>query len=189
MIRRYILFLLAVAAVLVTAVAHRSSAPREWPENGDAARLKFSHSFHIKDAGMACEDCHSGAATSTTASDNLRSTHDNCTTCHEEQIGGECGYCHKDPENIVAAPLPPRDIIFAHAQHVAMKGVACTTCHSGLDGVEYAGPENMPTMTTCTTCHNAAKATNACEACHVSFTDLVPTDHLASNFRRRHACG
>jgi hypothetical protein len=186
MIRRYIVFLLAVAAVLVTALAHRSSAPREWPDSGGATRLKFSHSFHVKEAGMACADCHPGAAASSAATDNLRSNHDNCVSCHEEQIGSECGYCHKDPDNISASPVPTRDILFSHSQHLTVQGVECTACHPGLDSVDYAGPANMPSMTTCTTCHNNVQATNSCEACHRTFTGLVPADHLSSTFRRQH---
>jgi hypothetical protein len=186
MTRRYLILSLIIAGALITAVARKSTAPASWPENKDQKSLKFSHAFHVGEGGVACIDCHKGAATSKKASDNLRSTHDNCVSCHEEQINNKCDYCHRDTVNIQAAPSPQRDILFPHARHTEMKGVECVTCHGGLDKVEYAGPKNMPSMATCTTCHNNVKATNACESCHTSFTNLIPKDHLVANFKKEH---
>jgi c(7)-type cytochrome triheme protein len=176
----------AVYGTWSAAVAEKSAAPARWPANNDSKTLKFSHKFHITEAGIACIDCHKAAATSALSSDNLRSTHDNCVGCHEDQINSTCGYCHMDTTNIQAAPNPARDIIFSHEQHTAMKGVECATCHSGLDSVAYAGPENMPSMATCTTCHNDVKATSTCQACHMSFTNLIPEDHLVADFKKEH---
>jgi hypothetical protein len=140
----------------------------------------------VGEAGIACVDCHSAAKTSTLASDNLRSTHENCTPCHEEQITNKCDYCHLTPDNIEATPAPERAIIFSHEKHVTMKGVECVTCHHDLDKVQYAGPKNMPDMATCTTCHNDAQAPRVCEACHTKLTNLVPEDHLVANFKKEH---
>ena len=180
------IILLAVAAALLTAVAMKNSSTADWPENKESREIKFSHTFHIKDAGVACEDCHTAAKTSAVASDNLRANHDNCKTCHEEQINNTCGYCHVNPDSIEAIAPPARSIIFSHGQHVAMKGVECIKCHPGLDEVTYAGPKNMPSMETCNTCHNEKKATNACEACHTSFTNLIPADHRVADFKKEH---
>jgi hypothetical protein len=186
MTRRSLLIALGIAGALVTAVAMKSASPSGWPENGDAKTLKFNHGFHVTEAGIACADCHKAAATSMLASDNLRSNHENCTGCHEEQINNKCDYCHKDPENIHAAPSPERTIHFPHATHAAMKGVECVTCHAGLDKTDYAGPNNMPSMETCTHCHNNVRAANACESCHASFTGLIPRDHLVADFKKTH---
>lgn len=172
-------------AVIVTAVARKSSAPGGWEQSASSTQLKFSHKFHVQEAGVACADCHA-AATSASSSDNLRPAHENCQSCHEEQVNEKCDYCHKDPENIAAVPPAVRSIIFSHASHVTMKGVECVTCHPGLENAEYAGPANMPSMETCTTCHNDAKATNTCVACHVSLTNLIPPDHLVASFKKEH---
>ena len=185
MLGRYLIVILVIAGALVTAVAHKSSAPMSWPEDDKASPLKFSHKFHVGEAGVACADCHN-AKESALATDHLKAGHDNCTSCHEEQLNDNCAYCHVDPDNIVPAPAPAREILFSHQQHVAMDGVACETCHAGLDKVAYAGPANMPTMETCATCHNSTRATNACEACHLKLTGLIPSDHLVANFRREH---
>ncbi|MEW6509641.1 MAG: cytochrome c3 family protein [Bacteroidota bacterium] len=184
--RTLIIAALVITGALVTAVARKSTAPPGWPENNDATTIKFSHKFHLTEAGVACTDCHPTGKSSTNAADNLRSTHDNCVSCHEEQINNTCAYCHKDPDNIQAAPAPERTLLFSHAQHAAMKDVECATCHAGLDTVEYAGPANMPGMATCTTCHNNVTATNACESCHTSFTNLIPANHLAADFKKEH---
>jgi len=184
---RRILFILVIGgAALFTAVARKESATHQWPETDDATRLKFSHSKHLTEVGVACLDCHGAAKTSKLSSDNLRSNHDNCTPCHEEQVTNTCGYCHVNPDDIQPGPVPARDIIFSHENHIAMNGLECVTCHSGLDKATLAGPTNMPTMETCTNCHDNAKATNTCEACHINLTTLIPNDHLVANFKREH---
>jgi hypothetical protein len=178
---------LAVAGIGVTfAVAHKASTSGGWPANADSTQLKFNHAYHVGEAGIACADCHTAAAKSDKAADNLRPNHDNCSTCHEEQVNNTCSFCHKDTTNIQATPAPARDLLFSHQRHVGMKDVECTTCHAGLDKVEYAGPANMPSMATCVTCHNNAKATRECAACHTSFAALIPADHLEPNFRIGH---
>jgi hypothetical protein len=186
MTRRYLIVSLVIAGALVTAIARKSSAPGQWLEGRDKEVLKFSHAFHINEAGIACADCHKGGLSSTKASDNLRSNHENCAGCHEEQIANKCDYCHRDPQDIQAIPVAERTIIFSHAQHASMKEVECATCHAGLGKVEYAGPANMPQMATCATCHDNARATNACASCHTSFTNLIPSDHLVANFKKDH---
>ena len=187
MIRRSSLFLLIAAGAAVTAaVAFRPTAWTGWPELSDSKQLKFSHKTHLEGAGIGCETCHPGALTSKVASDNLRSVHDNCTSCHEEQVNNQCDYCHKDPENILAAPEHLRQIHFSHEQHIGMKDVQCTTCHAGLNELEYAGPANMPAMAVCATCHNDRNVSNGCESCHTDLTGLVPPDHLAAGFKKDH---
>lgn len=185
--KRLIVLIAAVAFVLAlyTALAGKSTFLAPWEQSKSADYIKFSHTFHIGQ-GMGCEDCHKAARTSKLSSDNLGVGHDECTTCHEEQVNNKCGYCHKNPDNIEAVPRPARSIVFSHAQHVEMKDVQCATCHGGLEKVEYAGPANMPDMATCNTCHNNVKAANMCESCHVSMANLLPENHRQANFKRDH---
>jgi hypothetical protein len=185
--KRIILFitpLLLLGAVL-TALARRESPGIPWEQSASAKHIKFSHAYHVGEAGIACADCHKAVA-STQASDNLRAGHDNCTTCHEEQIGSNCGYCHKNPDAIEAVSVQPRTVLFSHQQHLGMEGVECVTCHAGLEKVDYAGPANMPGMATCNSCHDDLKAPARCEACHTTVVDLTPASHLIANFRREH---
>jgi c(7)-type cytochrome triheme protein len=187
MIRRSTLFLVIATGILVTAaVALRPTGTVGWPDLDDSKHLKFSHKTHLEGAGISCETCHPNATTSKAVSDNLRSVHDNCVTCHEEQINNQCDFCHKDPENIQAEPPHIRQLRFSHEQHLGMSGVQCTTCHANLSTADYAGPANMPSMATCATCHNDRKASNACESCHTNLTALIPRDHLEPGFKKDH---
>ena len=156
------------------------------PPDKNDSQLKFSHKYHIKEVSAECITCHPAAPTSKSSSDNLASGHDQCSGCHQEQVASECGYCHKNPENIVARPVADRTVIFSHESHLARKDVECATCHQGLDEVDLSGAENLPDMATCNTCHNNVKATNACENCHTDFVTLLPADHKRSDFMRSH---
>jgi len=191
MIRRYLIF--AVSLLLCIGVGTFTQLPavmagNTLPAPGDdrPSDLKFSHRYHIVEAGVDCATCHPAAATSKLSSDNLASTHDQCSTCHADQVSGECGYCHKNPENIVARPVAERIVIFSHENHLGKKDVECTTCHKGLEGAELASATNLPDMKTCNTCHNDQKASNLCETCHTDFVTLLPADHKQSDFLRTH---
>jgi len=133
-----------------------------------------------------CNICHSAAPTSKVSSDNLLAGHDNCVTCHEEQVTSSCGFCHTNPENIEPRVAPVREIVFSHEAHLSMKNVECNTCHVGIEGNEMPGTAQLPSMTACNTCHNDRKATNTCETCHTNFATLLPVDHQRSDFRRNH---
>jgi hypothetical protein len=182
----FIIASIALVAALFTAAARKGSVLEPWEQSTSSESIKFSHKFHVSEASIACEDCHKAAKTSNLSSDNLRANHDNCTTCHEEQINNNCAYCHKNPDNIEAVQLQERFIVFSHAKHVEMRGVECVTCHRGLDQVDYAGPKNMPDMATCNTCHNNIQAANTCESCHTRLVNLIPRDHLVANFKKDH---
>jgi len=154
-------------------------------EDSRPSQVKFSHKMHIKDVGADCATCHPEGSTSKLSSDNLASTHDQCSSCHEDQVTNDCGFCHTTPDNIVARPAASRTVIFSHESHAA-RSVECMTCHKGLDEVELASGKNLPDMATCNTCHNNVKATNACENCHTDFVTLFPADHKRSDFLRSH---
>ena len=191
MIRRY--FLGAFAVFLCVMMVTFTSLPTlmagsDTPQGPDdnPLQLKFSHKMHIKDVGVDCATCHPAASTSKLSSDNLVSTHDQCAACHQDQVSSDCGYCHKNPENISPRQVPERTVIFSHEKHLAMKDVECASCHKGLDEAELSTAKNLPDMATCTTCHNNRKATNTCEVCHTDFVTLLPQDHKRSDFLHSH---
>lgn len=191
MIHRHILGAVAVfLCVMVVAFTNlpalmAGDAPLEAGDD-NPSQLKFSHKKHIKDVGVDCATCHPAASTSKLSSDNLVSTHDQCSACHQDQVSSDCGYCHKNPESIAPRPASKRTVIFSHEKHLAMNDVECVTCHKGLDEIELATAKNLPDMTTCTTCHNDRKATTMCEACHTDFVTLLPQDHKRSDFLHSH---
>jgi hypothetical protein len=151
-------------------------------------QVKFSHQFHVTESGIACIDCHSEAAQSTKASDNLLAKMDACKNCHEQQEKSNCTYCHisADTSSYSASPNPVRELRFSHQQHVDSQKVACETCHNVIDKADASVGELVPAMTTCTTCHNDVKATAACENCHTNLADLRPREHNRSDFVREH---
>jgi c(7)-type cytochrome triheme protein len=190
MTRRYLY--IAVSLVVCVGLATIMDLPAliagttlQLPQEKNESQLKFSHKYHLKDVGAECITCHPAASTSKSASDNLASGHDQCAGCHQDQVANNCGYCHTNPENIVARPAADRTVIFSHENHLARKS-ECTTCHKGLDEVDLSSRKNLPDMTTCTTCHDNAKATNTCENCHTDFVTLLPSDHKRSDFLRSH---
>lgn len=192
MIQRYILF----STLLVFGVFVAISLNRPPVNAGDRPSLhggqdrseiiKFSHQYHIEEAGVECSSCHPAAPTSKFSSDNLLGGKAECATCHDVQDTDECLKCHIDNTKLVKFENPARDIIFSHEMHVGGQNLECATCHAGLDKVDFSGKENMPSMATCNTCHNNRDVTNTCEACHTNFTSLLPEDHLRSDFTRNH---
>ena len=179
---------IACGIVLVLGFTVVTTSRDTAPDQDRAEVIKFSHKFHISEAGVACADCHQMAQESKFSSDNLLSKKENCQSCHEEQLSSNCTFCHTsdDPSKYVALTTAKRELLFPHDLHVTQEKVACETCHKGLEKVELASHENLPSMTTCTTCHNDRKTSNACETCHTDFASLRPKAHNRNDFLREH---
>jgi hypothetical protein len=155
--------------------------------NRESPKIKFSHKFHVKDSGLSCTDCHASAPTSKMASDNLAAQHENCQTCHADQVEKTCTFCHtSDNVDTYVFPMPEREVRFSHESHVTGQKVECQTCHKDVEASEKLEDVRIPAMTTCTTCHNETKASNACETCHTNFASLRPREHDRTNFVSEH---
>lgn len=185
MIKRYVVFGLALITTVMIATAMKEPLYNDRGRVDHSKYLKFSHKFHVEEQGIACEDCHTAARTSKYSSDNLLGDHASCQTCHEEQVSNDCAFCHTTPDNIVPIPRPERELIFSHEAHLS-QNIKCETCHAGVEAVDYVTLKNMPSMTTCMTCHSEKNIAMNCETCHTNFTSLVPEDHLVADFRKRH---
>ncbi|MFA3782386.1 cytochrome c3 family protein [Melioribacteraceae bacterium 4301-Me] len=149
--------------------------------------IKFSHKVHL-DASVNCADCHTKVPESTSLSDKLLPDMETCGQCHDVQDEKNCNMCHY--EN-VQEPLIQKTatVIFNHKFHIGELKVECTTCHKGLDKVNYAfeSTETTPSMSTCYSCHNnTTVATNNCETCHTSTVNLIPQDHKEVSFLANH---
>ena len=164
------------------------TASVDGPTSADAPGMKFSHKLHVKDAGVACADCHASAPTSVLSADNLRAGHANCESCHSEQIEKTCTFCHtsEDPAEYVAAVPGDRELVFSHQQHIQVQSVACETCHAGIDAEEAPVGDRIPTMSTCNACHDNVAASNACETCHTNLVALRPAEHNRTDFASQH---
>lgn len=177
----------AVLALIVASTLVMQS--REATFDQDRGKLiKFSHQFHVKDAGVACQDCHNAAAASKISSDNLLAKKADCQSCHEEQLANNCTYCHTsdDVSTYAAFENPKRELLFNHEFHVADQKATCESCHKGLDEMTLATEKSIPEMSQCMTCHDGDKAPNACESCHTNFATLRPKEHNRTNFVREH---
>ncbi|MDD8018270.1 MAG: cytochrome c3 family protein [Bacteroidota bacterium] len=149
--------------------------------------IKFSHQKHLGN-GVECLQCHK-ADLSEKSSDRILPTHEECKTCHEQEVQtpDQCKYCHVGEAPYLPLPKSPREITFNHKKHIADQGLKCETCHQNLDKVDFANAQNLPSMSTCVSCHNNVKATSQCENCHTNLASLRPASHNVTNFKREHA--
>jgi c(7)-type cytochrome triheme protein len=185
---RHGFFLTGVVLTLLLVFTVAVISHEQEPGEKQLKRVRFSHQFHVSEAGIACADCHTDAAKSTKASDNLLAKMEACKSCHEDPMKSNCTYCHfsADSTAYTATPNPVRAVLFSHQQHVEDQKVKCETCHTVLDKADEATGELVPAMETCSTCHNGSKTTNACEKCHTNLASLRPLDHNSTDFVHEH---
>ncbi len=179
---------LAAALVLGLVIVYSVQITSTEMSGADSKRsVKFSHSLHVKDAGMACADCHVAATTSMSASDRLLVDHPACQSCHEEQLSSNCTFCHlsEDTETYALSANPRRELRFPHKTHVD-QGTSCETCHPAIDDEAAVIGQQVPPMATCNTCHNDVQVTNACEVCHTNMASLRPREHNRTDFVKEH---
>lgn len=155
-------------------------------QNYDNSKIiKFDHKLHTVDASVKCEDCHSKALTSVSSKDNLNPKKKDCESCHDVKDSKQCNLCHYD--NVFKKlKASDRELNFSHKQHAKEKN--CTDCHRDLDKVKFSkeAAAGFASMESCYACHNNQKASNNCESCHNNLTNLIPKDHLKTNFLNQH---
>jgi hypothetical protein len=162
---------------------------------GTAHADAFSHKLHLS-LKLQCATCHTAAAASTKASDNLM------------PAKSVCLQCHGDENDDIQIPSPPstRTAFFSHAQHLKMGNVApllaaaidkrnylqppgdirrylnttdaCQACHRGLPESDRVTPAAMPQMADCLVCHTEIDNPFSCEKCHAKGAPLKPASHL-----------
>ena len=168
---------------------------------GLAQSQPFSHKVHIK-LVSECISCHTQAATSSAASDNLKPDASACANCHEKvEIG---------------PPLGSLVVKFSHRQHLQMGNLApviagavksgkylgkpegllaelntknaCVACHRGLESSDQVSKASDPAMADCLVCHNRIDPPFTCTTCHAPDAQLMPADHVRG-FLELHATG
>jgi predicted CXXCH cytochrome family protein len=150
----------------------------------------FSHRLHLR-MKLACTTCHTGAAKSTSAQDNLLPARQVCLSCHKE----------------VTIPAPPVTPVnrFNHALHLKMGNIApllaravdakiylsppgdlrahlkgtnaCAACHRGLEESDAVSSAALPRMADCLVCHTQIDPPDSCEYCHARGMKLKPANH------------
>ncbi|MEN8191548.1 MAG: cytochrome c3 family protein [Bacteroidota bacterium] len=183
--KHFYIFLLTAGIIYLTITAFSFQTEAKDPSN--AKLIKFTHQTHIENE-LDCENCHTDAAESISLSDKLLPTMEACGECHDVEDDENCELCHFE-EVLEPLPVSESPIYFSHKSHIEEQEMECTSCHQGLEKVDY-GFESatlFPSMGDCYQCHdNTSKATNVCEQCHVSTADLVPLNHKQVNFNKDH---
>jgi len=180
----YILFIaVGIAFITMTAFDYKNDSQ----DSSHSSLLKFTHQTHL-DNGLDCETCHTAVTNSSSLSDKLTPTMEDCAECHDVEDDENCELCHFED---VYEPLPVKQssITFNHQSHIEEQSMECISCHKGLDKVDYGfeSPTLLPTMGDCYQCHNnTTLAVNECEQCHLSTADLVPSNHKQVNFNKDH---
>src|SRR5690349_16523971 len=150
--KRAAFLLIFLAGLSAHALGERARSPVVYPRQ--ELPLSFSHTLHLERQELACTACHTGAASSTRAGDDLMAPEATCTPCHaidrQKPDAKTCGLCHPgwdgigQPARVVA---PPARLKFSHQLHGQEK-TACTTCHGDLvkQKVGLATRAQLPSM-------------------------------------------
>ena len=172
---------------------------------------RFPHSRHLEQ-GLDCRTCHSAAADSRKAADNLLPDAQLCLACHNGQTAPEI-----DTQPLTDARTAERTYRFDHEFHLGLGdaapliaaaidsgkyhgkpgdarrfldgGNACTACHRGLEeSVAVDSAAHMPKMGDCIVCHTRVDNPFSCKECHIEGVNLRPADHTRE-FIDTHATG
>jgi hypothetical protein len=158
--------------------------------------IRFDHAAHAR-LGATCDGCHSTAAGSMLAADNLIPGEAACRGCHAidraqptktvatGKGAARCDACHVDgggngwmPVNAVSQPprvvLTRPNLKFNHRLH-ATRGIGCELCHGNASAEGMVTRVDLPMMASCLGCHNGKEAgkqaTSRCSACHLTEPD------------------
>lgn len=125
--------------------------------------IAFSHQLHAGQYEIPCQYCHTGVEIGKSA--NIPSANI-CMNCHMhiQNVGGKDGispeiakiYAAVDenkPIEWVRVHNLPDLSYFNHAQHVAVGGVECQTCHGPIEEMEVVYQHSTLTMGWCIDCH------------------------------------
>jgi cytochrome c2 len=125
--------------------------------------IAFSHQLHAGQYEIECQYCHTGVELGKSA--NIPSANI-CMNCHMhiQNVGGQDGISpeiakiyaavdNNQPIEWVRVHNLPDLSYFNHAQHVAVGGVECQTCHGPIEEMEVVYQHSSLTMGWCIDCH------------------------------------
>jgi cytochrome c551/c552 len=125
--------------------------------------IAFSHQLHAGQYEVPCQYCHTGVELGKSANIPSANICMNCHT-HIQNVGGKEGispeiakiydaYDNNKPIEWVRIHNLPDLSYFNHAQHVAVGGVECQTCHGPIEEMEVVYQHSALTMGWCIDCH------------------------------------
>ena len=125
--------------------------------------IAFSHQLHAGQYEIECQYCHTGVELGKSA--NIPSANI-CMNCHMhiQNVGGKEGISpeiakiyaavdNNQPIEWVRVHNLPDLAYFNHAQHVAVGGIECQTCHGPIQEMEVVYQHSTLTMGWCIDCH------------------------------------
>ncbi|EKB50210.1 c-type cytochrome [Cecembia lonarensis] len=125
--------------------------------------IAFSHALHAGQYEIECQYCHTGVEIGKSA--NIPSANI-CMNCHMhiQNVDGKDGISpeiakiyaavdNNQPIEWVRVHNLPDLSYFNHAQHVAVGGVECQTCHGPIEEMEVVYQHSSLTMGWCIDCH------------------------------------
>jgi hypothetical protein len=152
--------LLALALLLAAGAAFAEVLPQP---------IAYSHKIHVTGNGLDCRFCHSSANKSKYA--NIPSVQ-KCMMCHRTiatdnpEVKKVAQYWkEKRPIPWIKVTDLPNHVYFPHRRMVNA-GVACLTCHPGMDQAGAAEQKLEFGMGMCMDCHRKRKVSIDCWTCH-----------------------
>ncbi len=161
--------------ILVLVVVLSGSAYAYWRGSratGVSQPIAFNHRLHVKDAEIACSDCHPYYEHGSRSGLPDKEV---CATCHSEALSDSAAEAKllariADGKALGFRKLfhLPEHVFYSHRRHVVLGELACSRCHGGIAETEH--PPTSPliemSMDFCMDCHEQSKVTNECKSCH-----------------------
>ncbi len=128
-----------------------------------AQPIAYSHALHAGTLEIACQYCHTGVEIGKSANIPSANICMNCHT-HVQNVQGKEGISpeiqkiydavdNNQPIEWVRVHNLPDLAYFNHAQHVAVGGIECQTCHGPIQEMEVVAQHSSLTMGWCIDCH------------------------------------
>ncbi len=157
-----------IPAILPGQAPVYQSKEEKLPKEVAAQPILFSHKKHAV-AGMACLDCHAGAAATERAGLPDAAA---CMLCHATINAAspevrKLTALHRREGQLtwVRVYQVPDFVFFSHSRHLKA-GEKCATCHGPVEARDILAKEVSTSMTACMNCHAARKTSNECFLCH-----------------------
>ena len=128
-----------------------------------AQPIAYSHALHAGTLEIECQYCHTGVEIGKSANIPSANICMNCHT-HVQNVQGKEGISpeiqkiydavdNNQPIEWVRVHNLPDLAYFNHAQHVAVGGIECQTCHGPIQEMEVVAQHSSLTMGWCIDCH------------------------------------
>ncbi len=192
-----------------------SEEPMIWAE---PTKSSFSHTAHIEDFELECNDCHNQAfsmkkGTATMNKDFTMASFKEgkyCGSCHNGDdafdSSTQCESCHFPPTDKIVFTYPVKSVVFDHNIHVKKEQLSCESCHKevfvmkkgSVEGQKHTLPEDPAEKRKylvdlhnkyCGTCHDSSQAFGYLTRCTVCHIGVKGYDKMTGGDTKKDAHG